>query len=334
MLYRNKNMISSIISGVKNMMFGDDQESVAAIKTGSLFYLDPIVGAGPVLVYSNCSLVLRKTKSEFDYEIVVNRTIEEGQQDLDLPDGIQGVDELEGCFDLVRELKVHMKQGSIIWADLNDESGCCGWTFKSDSPVDQLQAFEEQVYLSIFEHCFHKQSVQDQELVDFVTAVAEEALKAKIGEWKEPKAVSKDEAFSTPVKKVGAVKAESAKSMTFSPLSRHQNGPVPEGTTLAKVAGILSYYDSNKNDFINHFDYQLDIEIRQTGQYHFYLVIWNQTQAVIMQIIEQRMNPFYDFNAHTFTWVWFDPATDAPYCSWRITFPLEGGNQLLILDLR
>ena len=307
------------------MMFGIDEDCLASIKNGSLFYLNPIVGSSPILVYAACSLQLKR-RSEYDYELAAIRTIQEGQQDLDLPAGINGVDELEGVFELSRQLKAHMIGNSIIWADLDDESGCCGWTFKSEGIVEEVQEFEEQLYLSLFEHCFQKQSVQDQELVAFVTAVTDEAIKSKIGEWKEVKPVATSDSFSTPVKKLEAVRVESAKHMSFSPLSRHQNGTVPEGTALAKVKGILSYYDTNKNDFVNHFDHELDIEVRQTGQYHFFLLIWNQSKAVIMQIIEQKMNPFYDYNNHSFTWVWFDPATDAPYCSWRITFPSDGGN--------
>ena len=94
-------------------MFGIDEDCLASIKNGSLFYLNPIVGSSPILVYAACSLQLKR-RSEYDYELAAIRTIQEGQQDLDLPAGINGVDELEGVFELLFGLILMMSLGVVV----------------------------------------------------------------------------------------------------------------------------------------------------------------------------------------------------------------------------
>lgn len=41
---------------------------------------------------------------------------------------------------------------------------------------------------------------------------------------------------------------------------------------------------------------------------------------ILLQQLEQKMNPFCDYSNHSFTWVWFDPESNKPFVSWSLHF--------------
>ena len=218
-----------------------------------------------------------------------------------------------------------------MWADLNDETLSCGWKFESDSSLEDIEAWEEQFYLSLFEVCVRKECAvaADDELLSFLEMAQKDASDAKIGTWKGKR--HDEKLFSTPSKKPienaspflnSEKKPENQLSrLTFSPLTKHASGKLPVGSTLVKVLADLYYFDKIQAGFVRYQDENVFAEIRQTGDYLYHLIITTKDgSGLLLQKLEQRMNPFCDFSSHSFTWVWFDPDTDLPFVSWSLHF--------------
>lgn len=320
---------------------GSQEDKVVELKdAGAFYYIEP---TGPAtieetLVYKSASLSIIRL-NPFKYKLVVSRNLDDQDEDFELDPSITDVDEFEGSFLLSKSLKISRSEKSIIWADCNDETLSCGWKFVASScTLDQVESWEEQLYLCLFEVSTRKECAlaKDDELLAFLS----EATEAKVGVWK---GRSKAEKFYTPKKPIddaaspfrspssGQPKLQSSgppaqkASLTFSPLTNHASGKLPEGTSLVKVLADLYYFDKVQAGFVPHLNEAVFAEIRQTGAFLYHLIVTKQDgSGLILQKLEQRMNPFCDFSSHSFTWVWFDPETDLPFVSWSLHFGGQG----------
>ena len=227
---------------------------------------------------------------------------------------------------------IYRQDKCIIWADLQDDTMSCGWKFESASSLEDVEAWEEQLYLCLFEVCVRKECAlaADEELLSFLAMIQKDAADAKIGSWKGPR--NEEKLFTTPLKKpiedssspfLNSPKRNEVEQnrLTFSPLTKHASGELPTGSTLVKVLADLYYFDKIEAGFVRYLDQNVFAEIRQTGEYLYHLILTQQDgSGLLLQKLEQRMNPFCDFSTHSFTWVWFDPDTDLPFVSWSLHF--------------
>lgn len=212
-----------------------------------------------------------------------------------------------------------------------------------------MEDFEEQLYFCLFETCNRKDpaDAKDDEIVSFSKQAQKEAKDVKIGVWKE----RKQSVFSTPAKKgVGSNMGSpiedhsspfktptateqdsiplSSSTITFSPLTKHASGPLPAGSTLVKVQADLYYFDKIQAGFVRHLDQAVFAEIRQTGEFLYHLIVSRlDGSGILLQPLQQRMNPFCDYSSHSFTWVWINPETDAPFVSWSLHFGAYGDGE-------
>ena len=207
------------------------------------------------------------------------------------------------------------------------------------------------MYLCLYESVFQRdsESAHAGDLVAFVEKAQKEAKDAEIGVWKP----AKNPFYSTP-QKPNASKAPSSSSksspafhtpkeslkMTFSPLTKHSSGSIPQGSTLSKVSAHLFYFDTVQAGFVQYLDQVVTAEIRQTGEYgkHFiskiqHFIVYHlivskkDSTPILLQQLEQKMNPFCDFSNHSFTWVWFDPESNKPFVSWSLHFDPESNEE-------
>jgi hypothetical protein len=125
------------------------------------------------------------------------------------------------------------------------------------------------------------EDAQDAEVIDFISTIQKEALDAQIGTWKGGPSLpstplkSKKQIFSTPTPSRTPKSSLQPESFHFSPLAKQNMGTVAPGRTLIKTSAHLFYFDAGLASFRQYVDSTIDVELRQTAEYSYFLILWN-----------------------------------------------------------
>lgn len=125
------NILQLIPITVQKALFGDrSKESITEIAKGQLYVVRPISPKGfSELIYRDAVASIRRTSQDYNYELVIQRAYEEGEEDLeDSDEEGGGLDNDEKTFLLDKALHFRsaQREGSgwvLAWRDLSGDTG-------------------------------------------------------------------------------------------------------------------------------------------------------------------------------------------------------------------
>lgn len=161
-------------------LFGDtSKESIIEIPQGQLYLVRPLSPKGySELIFKDAAATIRRTGQEFQYQLVIQRAYEEGEEELADDEDEQGVadsldkDEKVFLLDQTLHFRSEVREGGKIlaWDDLSgDEGDLFEFICDPSVPSDKVATFELAALQCQYERKFRRsaQKATEDELQEF-----------------------------------------------------------------------------------------------------------------------------------------------------------------------
>ncbi|PQE24600.1 hypothetical protein CJF31_00011262 [Rutstroemia sp. NJR-2017a BVV2] len=333
------------------LIFGDtSKESLIELPQGQLYLVRPLSPKGySELIFRDAAARIRRTGVEFQYQLVVQRAYEEGEEELlddeDAEDtetaALAGErDEKTFLLDESLHFRSEIREGGekvLAWRDLSGDKGDL-FEFVCDVSIEnsQVQAFELTAVHCQFERKFRR---------NYLTATAEELSQFSFEEEdpipsaspaQSPTTLSPVQTFP-PIDQTAARSTRSSALKTeMSPTTRGKRtqrspSPVDEGPTkapavrehpeaisvLAEETAELHLFDFNSGSFIQQ-DSEVTATVSEVGKWQYWLQITGKDRDWLGQAVIADINPVFNFEYSSFI---FNAYTeDHQAYSWLLRF--------------
>ncbi|KAK5190423.1 Vacuolar import and degradation protein 27 [Exophiala xenobiotica] len=301
-----------MIKNVSKYLFGDaSKEVITEIPQGQLYLVRPLSPKGySELIYKDAVASIRRTGQEFQYQLVVQRAYEEGEEELAEDDEDQGGDSLdkdEKTFLLDQSLHFRSEKRSggetiLAWRDLSGDPGDL-YEFVCDSSVqqDKIQTFLLAAIDCQYERK-HRESAQkatDSELRDFYFD-HEDAIPAasSVSSPKDTMPTSKETAermakdVKSPKKAIEPKATDIASVATRAPVAKTAPSA---GEVLTKQKAELHLFDFTSGTFMLQ-DSSVDAVVTDLGKWRYWLQITSSDgREWLGQEIVADINPVFNF---------------------------------------
>ncbi|KAI1620759.1 VID27 cytoplasmic protein-domain-containing protein [Exophiala viscosa] len=300
-----------MIKNVSKYLFGDaSKEVITEIPQGQLYLVRPLSPKGySELIYKDAVASIRRTGQEFQYQLVVQRAYEEGEEELaeeDDPDGVDSLDKDEKTFLLDQSLHFRSEKRSggetiLAWRDLSGDPGDL-YEFVCDSSVgeEKIQTFLLAAVDCQYErkHRTSAQTATDADLQEFYFD-SEDAIPAapSVSPPQEPQPTSKESAArmakdvkSTP-KKANVAKPRETES-TQAPTAKTAPS---SGEVLTKQHAELHLFDFPTSSFVIQ-DPSVTAVVTDLGNWRYWLQITSSDgKEWLGQEVVADINPVFNF---------------------------------------
>src|SRR3984885_8265285 len=115
---------------VSKYLFGDSsKESIIEIPQGQLYIVRPLSPKGySELIFKDAVASIRRTGQDYQYQLVIQRAYEEGEDDADEEEDLDNLDKDEKTFLLDETLQFRMEtreggENVLAWRDLSGDVG-------------------------------------------------------------------------------------------------------------------------------------------------------------------------------------------------------------------
>ena len=303
--------LTDFSSLVSKYLFGDaSKEVITEIPAGQLYLVRPLSPKGySELIYKDAVATIRRTGQEFQYQLVVQRAYEEGEEELAEDDedaGVEGIDKDEKTFLLDQSLHFRSEKRSggetvLAWHDLSGDPGdlyefvCDGATQEEKIQTFLLAAIDCQFERK---HRISAQKATDSELQEFYfdTDSAIPAASSAIVPL-DPKPSSKETAERMAKDVRTPKKLEAPKPKETGPTEAPPARPAPaSGELLTKQAGELHLFDFPSGTFILQ-DSAVVAVVTDLGKWSYWLQIASSSgREWLGQTIVPDINPVFNFD--------------------------------------
>ncbi|KAM3072039.1 Vacuolar import and degradation protein 27 [Clarireedia jacksonii] len=342
-----------MLRNVGKLIFGDtSKESLIELPQGQLYLVRPLSPKGySELIFRDAAARIRRTGVEFQYQLVVQRAYEEGEEELLDDDDAEDTetaalagerDEKTFLLDESLHFRSEIREGGekvLAWRDLSGDKGDL-FEFVCDVSIEssQVQAFELTAVHCQFERKFRRNylTATEEELSQF--SFEEEEPIPSASPSQSPTTLSPVQTFpaidqtATPTRSTG----NSALKTEMSPAKRggkapRSPSPVDEGPTkvpavrehpkaisvLAKETAELHLFDFNSGSFIQQ-DAEVTATVSEVGNWQYWLQITGKERDWLGQAIIADINPVFNFEYSSFI---FNAYTeDYQAYSWLLRF--------------
>jgi VID27 C-terminal WD40-like domain/VID27 N-terminal region/VID27 PH-like domain len=334
-----------IYRAVGKLIFGDtSKESLVELPQGQLYLVRPLSPKGySELIFKDAAARIRRTNQEYQYQLVIQRAYEEGEEDLaDDEDGEDpelaalGAERDEKTFLLDESLhfRSEIREGGekvLAWRDLSGDAGDL-YEFVCDNSIDdgQVQQFEITAVHCQYERKHRKNynTASEQDLAEF----------AFEGEQPIPRASPTHSPIAlSPVGKMPAPSAtrntaNSALKRESTPTKASRKTPVRDETptsappvathpdlrsVLAVEHAELHLFDFQSGAFILQ-DPNVEATVAEVGTWKYWLQISSEDKDWLGQEVIADINPVFNFEYLSFIFNAYTPNGDA--YSWLLRF--------------
>ncbi|KIW15056.1 hypothetical protein PV08_07843 [Exophiala spinifera] len=297
---------------VSKYLFGDvSKEVITEIPQGQLYLVRPLSPKGySELIYKDAVASIRRTGQEFQYQLVIQRAYEEGEEELaedDEDEGVDALDKDEKTFLLDQDLHFRSEQRSggetvLAWRDLSGDPGDL-YEFVCDTSIQQekIQTFLLAAIDCQYERK-HRRSAQratDAELREFYFD-NEDAIPAasSVSPAKDDIPTSKESAQRMAKDVTSPRKANESK--TTGVVSATTEAPSAKtapasGEVLTKQKAELHLFDFQTSTFILQ-DASVFAVVTDLGKWQYWLQITSSDgREWLGQQIVADINPVFNF---------------------------------------
>ncbi|KAF8866276.1 VID27-domain-containing protein [Acephala macrosclerotiorum] len=334
-----------LLKSVGNLIFGDSsKENLVQLPQGQLYLVRPLSPKGySELIFKDAAASIRRTNQEFQYQLVIQRAYEEGEEELlDEEEGedadiaaLAGErDEKTFLLDEGLHFRSEIRQTGekvIAWRDLSGDAGDV-YEFICDNSINvaQVQAFEITAVHCQYERKHRKshQTATEEDLAEF--AFEEEQPIPRASPTHSPAALSPVATMpttrttansalkrdDTPIK--SSRKAEKAPVRDQGPTEAPPVAVYPESrSVLAEERAELHLFDFQSGAFILQ-DPNVKATVSEVGNWQYYLQISSDKKDWLGQEVIADINPVFNFEYLSFIFNAYAPTGDA--YSWLLRF--------------
>lgn len=325
---------------MSKFLFGDtSKESIIEIPQGQLYLVRPISPKGySELIFKDAAASIRRTGQEFQYQLVIQRAYEEGEEELAAEEDEEGAantlgdkDEKVFLLDQALHFRCSIRGGggkALAWKDLSGDFGDI-FEFVCDPsvPSDKVSTFSLAAAQCQYERKYRRsaQKASDQELEEFAfheeesippaSPVASPVSKSRTQSLNsaEPTAMAKgDERASS---RQPTDSADTGNETTAVLPSASQQPEARE--VLAKESAELHLFDVQSGTFIQQ-DAAVTATVSEIGDWQYWLQISGKDKEWLGQPVVGDINPVFNFEYLSFIFNHF--TEDGSAYSWLLRF--------------
>ncbi|KAL5120927.1 Vacuolar import and degradation protein 27 [Pleosporales sp. CAS-2024a] len=332
-----------MLRNLSKLVFGDSsKETIVEIPQGQLYLVRPRSVKGySELIFKDAAATIRRTGQEFQYQLVVQRAYEEGEEDLlaeeageDAALDALAVDKDEKTFLLDEGLQFRTDVRStgekvFAWRDLSGDVDDL-WEFVCDTSIKPETAalFERVALQCVYERKFrrsHEHATEDdlealsyyEEPIPDASPIASPTRKATLPALAPPT----EELFPNTAKEAMVKKAagkgrvpEVIEESTAAPPSVAK----PEAVgTIVEGQAELHLFDFPSGTFIRQ-DSKVHVEVTEIGNWEYWLHIVGEEREWLGQPIVEDINPVFNYEYKSFIFNHY--LDDGSAYSWLLKF--------------
>ncbi|RDW63990.1 hypothetical protein BP5796_10492 [Coleophoma crateriformis] len=333
------------LRNIGKLIFGDtSNESMIELPQGQLYLVRPLSPKGySELIFKDAAARIRRTNQEFQYQLVIQRAYEEGEEELlDDDDGEDAAiaalsadrDEKTFLLDETLHFRTEIREGGekvLAWKDLSGDFGDL-YEFVCDRSVNasQVGLFETTAIQCQYERKYRRshQQATEEDLQQFsfedqgIPSASPLHSPTPLSPIPVMPSIDLATTRNTPNK---AVKRESTPSKGSQVARRDQTPtsapPVathPEAlSTLAGEIAELHLFDFVSQSFIMQ-DSEVKATVTEVGKWQYWLQITGKEKDWLGQKVEADINPVFNFEFLSFIFNAYD-AEGSAY-SWLLRF--------------
>ncbi|KAL8819944.1 MAG: hypothetical protein Q9191_007622 [Dirinaria sp. TL-2023a] len=334
-----------MLRNVTKYLFGDtSKESIVEIPQGQLYLVRPLSPKGySELIFKDAAATIRRTGQEFQYQLVVQRAYEEGEEELladeDGEDGLSeslGAEKDEKTFLLDESLhfRSEIREGGekvLAWRDLSGDAGDL-YEFVCDSSVQpgEVGTFEMVAIKCQYERKFrkHQEAATEADLQEFnfteqpipsASPMATQNVKSTItGSSPQSKKFTDRQNAELATKAKSGKMKPSVQEREQTPTEAPKATVHPVGTAvLAKERAELHLFDFQSGTFILQ-DSNVVATVSEVGQWQYWLQIMSSEKDWLGQPVVADINPVFNFEYLSFIFNHY--TDDGSAYSWLLRF--------------
>ncbi|KAE8308778.1 VID27-domain-containing protein [Aspergillus transmontanensis] len=323
---------------MSKFLFGDtSKESIIEIPQGELYLVRPLSPKGySELIFKDAAASIRRTGQEYQYQLVIQRAYEEGEEELsadeDEQGGVDNLDKDEKTFllDEALHFRTEVREGGakvLAWRDLSGDIGDL-YEFVCDPsvPSDKIPTFELAALQCQYERKYRQsaQKATEQDLQQFsyqeekpIPSASPIASPTKsrahsLTSGDSAAAMAKDVEYQ---KSKGHIKpADNGEESTVAPPSAEQ----PEAKEiLAKEKAELHMFDFPSGTFVIQ-DADVTATVSEIGNWQYWLQISGNEKEWLGQAVVADINPVFNFEYLSFIFNHY--TEDGSAYSWLLRF--------------
>ena len=326
---------------VTKYLFGDtSKESIIEITQGQLYLVRPLSPKGySELIFKDAAATIRRTGQEFQYQLVVQRAYEEGEEELlEEEEGEDGVtqslgtekDEKTFLLDETLHFRSEVREGGekvLAWRDLSGDPGDV-FEFVCDTsvPVGEVATFEMVAVKCQYERKHRKpnEAASEKDLEQFnftetpiptASPIASPTLKAfPDSSNSNSKSALTTSGSSKMAETKGSKKPAREETPTPAPPSKMQPN---SKEVLAKTSAELHLFDFESGTFILQ-DPAVEAVVSEVGTWQYWLQISSDKKDWLGQPVVADINPVFNFEFLSFIFNHY--TDDGSAYSWLLRF--------------
>lgn len=312
------------------LIFGDtSKESIIEIPQGQLFLVRPLSPKGvSELIFKDAAATIRRTGQEYQYQLVIQRAYEEGEEDLAEDEDEQGagdsLDKDEKVFLLDQGLHFRSEvrdDGNkvLAWDDLSgDEGDLYEFICDPSVPSEKVATFEIAALQCQYERKFRRsgQQATEAELQEF--AYQDEKPIPPASPVHAPTSGDSAAAMAEEVKYAQSKGKGRSDEIYETPKAAPPSAPAPDSKeVLAKETAELHLYDFSTGTFMMQED-EVVASVSEVGTWQYWLQISGKDKDWMGQAVVADINPVFNFEYISFIFNQF--AEDGSVYSWLLRF--------------
>lgn len=320
-------------------IFGDtSKESIIEIPQGQLYLVRPLSPKGySELIFKDAAASIRRTGQEFQYQLVIQRAYEEGEEELAEDEGehgaADGLDNDEKVFLLDQSLhfRSEARDGGVkilAWDDLSgDEGDLFEFICDASVPSDKVGTFELAALQCQYERKNRRsaQRATEEELQQF----SYQAEKPIPSASPVPSSTAHSRNQSLTAEKTAAEMAKDVKyaqskgklkstDQDEAPTTAPPSAAQPESKeVLAKERAELHLFDFPSGTFVLQ-DSEVVASVSEIGSWQYWLQITGKEKEWLGQAVVGDINPVFNFEYLSFIFNHY--AEDGSAYSWLLRF--------------
>ncbi|CAG8601772.1 19759_t:CDS:10 [Dentiscutata erythropus] len=291
-----------MIKSLGKLIWGDpDNPELIQISNGELYLVRPNSPKGNrECIFREAQAIMRRTGTEWQYQLVVDRIFEEGEEELisegESDEESQGGEE-EKVFLIDESLEFRKGQieglTTFAWRDLTgDPDDLFEFVCDVNTTAHTTNAFEYTMYSCMFERKYRKsrEEATEQDLQSFIyVPQTEERSPSKVSQSiSTPLNDTPVSASTTPVRSIRSETSPSTPTRQI--VSFDFPGAPSEIESIISVPVELHVFDANSGTFLL-MSQNATASIMKGKKFEYWHVISDDNTTVIGQRVEPKMNP-------------------------------------------
>lgn len=323
---------------VSKYLFGDtSQETIIEVPQGQLYIVRPLSPKGySELIFRDAAASVRRTNQPFQYQLVVQRVYEEGEQEL-LAEGDDDDAVIESLNNAEKDQKIFLldeglhfriekREGGenvFAWRDLSGDQGDL-FEFVCDKSVQRstVASFQIVAVEAQYERKHRKsaQTATEAELEEFEFA-DEDPIPSTGSGFLPPREEEENDMANVGVKRSAAATPQKSMAvvqkspMTVAPpAAKHPAGR----EQLCSEQAELHMFDFEASSFLLQ-EEQVHATVFETGNWEYWLQIAGAKRDWLGHAVVDDLNPVFNFEHLSFIFNHY--ASDGSVYSWLLRFP-------------